>query len=202
MSPPSTAAGTLLADGTGRLSGLVSRAVHLCGLMADRAPTPRGGSPRSGPSILCANLTSWLQWLISSQWAMRISLVLLGLGLVSLALVPLLVVRIPTDYLFAPPNPARKGRLQWAGRLARNLIGGVLLLLGLLMLVLPGQGVLTIIGALFVLDFPGKRRFERWLILRPRVLNGINSLRVRAGRPPLAIQPPPNGDMNRTEESD
>jgi hypothetical protein len=60
-------------------------------------------------------------------------------------------------------------------------------LMGVAMLVLPGQGVLTIITGLLLLDFPGKYRFERWLVRRGPVLRGVNWLRDRAGRQALRL---------------
>ena len=38
-----------------------------------------------------------------------------------------------------------------------------------------------------MLDFPGKRRLERRLIGRPRILRSINRLRARFNRPPLVM---------------
>ena len=67
----------------------------------------------------------------------------------------------------------------------RNLLGGVLLLLGVLMLILPGQGLLTIVAALAVMSFRSKRRLEQRLLARPHVLALINRLRKRSGHPPL-----------------
>jgi hypothetical protein len=59
--------------------------------------------------------------------------------------------------------------------------------LGLLMLVLPGQGLLTLLAGLLLLDLPGKRRLERRIIGSPRVLGVVNALRKRWKRPPLEI---------------
>ena len=53
------------------------------------------------------------------------------------------------------------------------------------MLVLPGQGVLTIVIGLLLMEFPGKTRLERWLVGRPSVLEFVNRMRTRRGRPPL-----------------
>jgi len=75
-------------------------------------------------------------------------------------------------------------------RLLKNLVGLILLTIGCLMLVLPGQGMLAILVALFILDFPGKRRFQRALLLRPRVLSLINLLRAKAHEPPLEVPDP------------
>ena len=72
-----------------------------------------------------------------------------------------------------------------------------MLLLGIAMLVLPGQGVLTILAALVLLDFPGKRRLERRLLLRPRLLGALNSLRARAGRPPIDLDHPVRSSLSR-----
>ena len=61
----------------------------------------------------------------------------------------------------------------------------VLVLAGLIMLVVPGQGLLTLAVGLVLVDFPGKYRLERWLVTRPPVWRAINWLRKRAGREPL-----------------
>ncbi|WP_233490267.1 PGPGW domain-containing protein [Thiocapsa marina] len=70
-------------------------------------------------------------------------------------------------------------------RLFKNLVGWVLVLAGILMLVLPGQGILTIIMGLVLSDFPGKYALERRLASKQRVLDGINWIRRRSGHPPL-----------------
>jgi hypothetical protein len=61
---------------------------------------------------------------------------------------------------------------------------------GIAMLVLPGQGLLTILIGFLMLDFPGKYRVEKWLVSRRRLLGAINWLRRRAGRVPLRISTP------------
>ena len=73
-------------------------------------------------------------------------------------------------------------------RAAKNVLGVVLLLAGILMMVLPGQGIITILVALSLLDFPGRRQLETRLVRQPKVRQAINWIRARAGRPP--IQPP------------
>ena len=45
------------------------------------------------------------------------------------------------------------------------------------------------------MDFPGKRRLERWLVSRPTVLNTINRLRQRYGKPPLVLENPKRGGV-------
>jgi hypothetical protein len=106
---------------------------------------------------------------------------------------PMILTRMPTDFFSRP----ERRRLQLAERDRafrfvvlrglKNALGGVLLLLGLLMLVVPGQGLVTIFVALFLLDFPGKRRLQRWIISRLVVHRPVNALRRRAGRPALEL---------------
>jgi len=63
----------------------------------------------------------------------------------------------------------------------------VLLAAGIAMLVLPGQGILTMLIGISLVDFPGKRQLERKLIGQPAVLNTINKVREKFGRPPLTV---------------
>lgn len=90
--------------------------------------------------------------------------------------------RLPVDYLLHERARAPRRVLV---QLLRNAVGLVVLLLGVAMLVLPGQGILTIIAALSLMDFRGKRRVERRLMLRPPVFAAINRFRSRAGQPSL-----------------
>lgn len=111
----------------------------------------------------------------------------------SLIVVPLLIVRIPSDY-FAQrrrhfkPRVGRRSPLRWALIVGKNLLGFVLVLAGFAMLFLPGQGMVAIFIGITLLDFPGKYRFERWVVSRGPVLRSINRLRKRAGRPPLFLE--------------
>jgi len=69
----------------------------------------------------------------------------------------------------------------------KNVAGFVLLAAGIAMLVLPGQGILTMLIGISLVDFPGKRQLERKLIGQPAVLNTINKVREKFGRPPLTV---------------
>ena len=94
----------------------------------------------------------------------------------SIVVVPWLVVRMPDDFLVRePPMRTEWGHHHPAIRLLlkglKNALAYVLIGAGILMLVLPGQGVLTIVVGLMLADFPGKHRLERWLLTRRPVLN-------------------------------
>jgi hypothetical protein len=135
---------------------------------------------------------AWLAWLYHPMALLAVGLASAAMAVLSLATLPFLLARIPADYFHgrrrhaAPPGGAR-----WFGRVLKNALGGVLLLAGIAMLFLPGQGILTILAALVFLDFPGKWRLEQRLIARPHVLKTINHLRARIGHPPLELDPDP-----------
>ena len=69
----------------------------------------------------------------------------------------------------------------------KNSIGLILILCGILMLILPGQGVLTIITGLIFLDYPGKFKFERLLVRNKLILNSMNWIRRKLNKPDLII---------------
>lgn len=100
------------------------------------------------------------------------------------------LVRLPPDYF---TNERRRALGSWSAhpalRLAllagKNLLGVLLIVAGLLMLLVPGQGLLTITVGLVLTDFPGKFRLERWIVKRPSVWRSINWLRRRAHRAPI-----------------
>ncbi|MDZ7316635.1 MAG: PGPGW domain-containing protein [candidate division KSB1 bacterium] len=110
----------------------------------------------------------------------------------TLASVPLLLIHLPADYFSAKRRKRRNTKRHPAIRmlliLLKNLIGWVVILAGIAMLVLPGQGILTIIAGLMLINFPGKYGLERRLISRPPVIKAVNELRAKAGKPPLIIE--------------
>jgi hypothetical protein len=106
------------------------------------------------------------------------------------------LVRLPRDYFTNEHRRplgswTRKPALRVALLAGKNVLGVVLIVAGLLMLLVPGQGLLTIAVGLVLTDFPGKFRLERWIAKRPSVWRSINWLRRRAGREPL-VQPDPS----------
>lgn len=106
----------------------------------------------------------------------------------SVVLVPYLIVVLPADF-YAAQNSRRvfqnRPLLRMAFLLLKNAFGALLFVAGVLMIFLPGQGILTILAALALLNFPGKRKLELRFLQKPPVLSSINWLRVRAGRDPL-----------------
>lgn len=134
------------------------------------------------------------EWLVKLWSAHEREIWLLGAAsavmlVVSVVLIMALIVALPADY-YVENNGRRRlfedhPPLRFAFLLVKNAVGVVLLVAGLLMLVLPGQGILTILAALAALNFPGKRRLELAILQRPGVLRSVNWLRDKAGRRPL-----------------
>lgn len=134
-----------------------------------------------------------LDWIDShpalSAWLFVLSAAMFIGGLV---LMPVLIARMRPDHFVNPGPPAGS----WRGRhrvltvtivAIKNLLGLVLLLAGLAMLVLPGQGIITILVAVSLLDFPGKRRLELYIISHRPVRQAVRWIRARANRPPLIL---------------
>lgn len=134
-----------------------------------------------------------VQWIRSHEailWWLTVASIVTFV--VSLMLVPFFIVRIPSDYftrgrhhrkLHADQHPLVRGMLA----IAKNLLGYVFVVAGILMLMLPGQGVLTILIGIMLLNFPGKYELERWIVSHGSVLRSINWIRRHAGRVPLAL---------------
>lgn len=123
------------------------------------------------------------------------------LGLVSLAMfvgtlvaIPIVVVRLHEDHFVRPPP-----RHSLGVKIARNVLGALLVAFGVLMLVLPGQGILTIVLGLSILDVPLKHRVVRRLLRRPAIVRAVQSLRAKAKRPPLRL---PSDDDTRGDRDE
>ena len=121
---------------------------------------------------------------------------LLGLSVVSfvgtLLLAPVIVCKLPADYFVREEPPIR----EWTWKhilvqFLRNVIGAALVIVGVVLLFAPGQGVLTILIGIACLNFRGKRHVMRWFLFRPGVLKGLDWIRHRGGVPPFQHDPTP-----------
>ena len=101
------------------------------------------------------------------------------------------LVRIPPDYFVQKKGKQDKSAdatpVAVIIRIGKNMLGYLLIVAGIAMLVLPGQGLLAILAGLMLVDFPGKENLQRRIVMRPAVLNSINWIRRRAGCKPLAM---------------
>ena len=137
-----------------------------------------------------------------SQFFTSISLRSLAMGVgiflvtfsANLALVSLILVKIPADYFqdsgkkkfLAKQSPV----VRVLAIIGKNVAGVLLVILGVLLSLpgVPGQGILTILLGIMLLDFPGRRSLERRIVGWPKVFNAINKLRRRFDKPPLVLE--------------
>ena len=100
------------------------------------------------------------------------------------------VSQIPADYFISD----KRKPAQWKAELpfirifflvGKNLFGVILIIGGVIMLFIPGQGILTIIIGIFFMDYPGKYKLEQKLISIPAILKTLNWMRIKSNKPPL-----------------
>ena len=138
----------------------------------------------------------WLQHLWAS---LTLKGILIGVGLFAVSLVisflaiGIVMVKIPRNYFsshyerdFMPDSP---WLVRWGATILKNVLGLALVLIGIVLSLpgIPGQGILTILLGLIMLDIPGKRPLEARIIKRPTILGAVNRLRARYDKPALLV---------------
>ncbi|HLZ36111.1 MAG TPA: PGPGW domain-containing protein [Nitrospira sp.] len=138
-------------------------------------------------------LLSTVQQYVSTDALVTLTVLSLIFFIGSLIAIPYILVRLPADYFdIRVPRPWMKDHhpiLRLVGHVVKNAIGAIFLFAGFLMLFLPGQGILTMLIGVSMLDFPGKRKVEARMIGQPTVLSVINGMRQKFGKPPLVLAP-------------
>ena len=112
---------------------------------------------------------------------------------VNLAIVSFILVKIPADH-FKKNHKTQfwsgsKPAIHALAMIGKNILGVLLVVVGIVLSLpgVPGQGLLTILLGIMLLDFPGKHSLERKLLSRPEIVKTINRLRERFDRPPLEL---------------
>jgi hypothetical protein len=136
-----------------------------------------------------SELTSALTW----RGFLIGALIFVATFFINLAIVSFILVKIPANHFsksrktkfWSGPHPL----LHAAGVVGKNIGGVLLVALGIVLSLpgVPGQGLLTVLLGLMLLDFPGKHRLEQKLLSRPSIVNAINRLRARFDKPPLEL---------------
>jgi len=121
------------------------------------------------------------------------ALIFLASFFVNLGIVSLILVKLPADHFsknrktkfWAGPRPA----IHAAKVIGKNIAGILLVALGIVLSLpgVPGQGLLTVLLGIMLLDFPGRHRLEQKLLSKPSIVNTINRLRGRFDKPPLQL---------------
>ncbi|MDH4409853.1 MAG: PGPGW domain-containing protein [Verrucomicrobiales bacterium] len=134
----------------------------------------------------------WTRLREHEDWLAWIGFASLATVIISAFAVPILIRSMPADYFLEDSAGSewmrrRHPALRLVLVLFKNLFGAVLVVGGLIMFITPGQGILTLVAGILLLNFPGKRRFEVWLVGRKPVYRAIDWIRRRAGRPPILL---------------
>ncbi|MFT5698164.1 MAG: hypothetical protein ACI8ZB_001018 [Desulforhopalus sp.] len=129
---------------------------------------------------------------VIAMWLAVLSLITF---ILSLILIPYLIKKIPSDYFLrlSDEQPRLKGYdvTFVLFFLARNIFGLLLLICGIAMLFLPGQGLLTIFISFLLLSFPGKKRLITYLTHKKVVRLTVDWIRKKAHQKPINWPPEP-----------
>ncbi len=142
-------------------------------------------------NVFLEAVPSWIRGHADLAWGLGITSAVTFV--VTLIAVPLLLTSIPADYFLYRPREQPSGWIArhpvWrvVAKIGKNLFGAMFVVAGLAMLVLPGQGLLTMFVGMTLLDLPGKRRLEVALLRRRQVYRAIDWLRRQRNRPPLQL---------------
>ncbi len=140
-----------------------------------------------------------MEWLSDFWNSLTLSKVLLGVGLfvfslvISFLSIAIVLVKIPENY-FSPHYvqnfmPDKPWLVRWSVVVIKNVFGAFLIMLGIILSLpgVPGQGILTILLGLIMIDIPGKRPLEAKIIKRPAIMSAANRLRARCNKQPLIM---------------
>ena len=114
--------------------------------------------------------------------------------ILSIAGISWFVAQIPDDYFLS----TKRQRTKWGQEkpilrllflLLKNIVGIFLIFAGLLMIVLPGQGFLTIVTGLLLINYPGKFKLEQKIVAMPSIFKALNWIRKKANKNPLQRNP-------------
>ena len=127
-----------------------------------------------------------------TEWLASYSSILIGIGGLSILILIFSIIglgwfisQIPEDYFIHEKRQADSwdkysSTTRVVIAILKNAIGVVMLISGLLLLVLPGQGLLTMIIGLLLIDYPGKFKLEQKIISIPSVFRGLNWFRAKS----------------------
>ena len=112
---------------------------------------------------------------------MAMSCISLATFLGSIVAVPWIVCKMPADYFLQK----RPNRVRLLMLIVRNCMGFVFVAAGILMLVTPGQGLLTIFVGLLIMSYPGKIKIERRILMVRGLRRALNWVRKKQGCSPM-----------------
>ena len=131
------------------------------------------------------------------QFLSEYTLLLEWLGLLSvltfigsLIAIPWIIARLPINYfirhrqLFAESH-SRHPLVARLTFVLRNFVGIVFLVAGIVMLILPGQGIITILIGISFMDYTQKHHLVDYFVRRQTVIRLLHWIRKKEKKPPL-----------------
>jgi len=114
--------------------------------------------------------------------------------IISLITIPWLIGKMPADYFIRHRQQVEERHRRHPVMTIiifcfRNIIGVVLFISGIAMLVLPGQGIITIVIGLSLMDFPGKTKLIDAFLSKPKVIGVLNWIRRKEKKAPFMTDP-------------
>jgi hypothetical protein len=111
----------------------------------------------------------------------------------TLIAIPIILMRLPADYFdVRTPRPWMENHhpiLRVIGHVVKNVVGAIFLFAGFLMLFLPGQGVLTMLIGLSLIEFPASGGWRPRSWGSPPFSAPSTAMRAKFDKPPLIIAP-------------
>ncbi len=106
-------------------------------------------------------------------------------SIASLFIISWIIAALPADYFLMRVESAKDGERELPlfydlYIVLKNIVGVLLVGIGIVLLLLPGEGILTIIIGLMMIDFPGKKVWIKKLLNYQSVRKVLNYIRFKA----------------------
>ena len=119
------------------------------------------------------------------QWAGIVSVFLFFL---SLFLLRYVILRLPEDYFITASSISKshsKSPQKIIVRVAKNTVGFLLTICGIILLFTPGQGMITILIGLCLIDLAIVNQFKKKIINNSKVQKALNWIRTKKSVKPF-----------------
>ena len=115
------------------------------------------------------------------QW---VGIAFVLLFFLSLFILRCVIVRLPDDYFLndsSALNKRSENLISLALRVAKNLFGFLLIICGIILLFIPGQGLVTIVLGAWIMDLPWIIKIKRKFVYSRLVKRTLNWVRSKNG---------------------
>lgn len=135
----------------------------------------------------CFAILGWLK-----TYGLLLTIISVASLVGSILFCTLAIAYLPFDYFLSKERESRikQPALRIVLKCLKNLLAVLLIIFGIIILPLPGPGVLTMLVGIIISDIPGKRRLEHRIIRSRAVLSAANFIRSRFKRPLFIIEDP------------